>query len=240
MRIRSRRRYTSFVQKLKDDGGYSTAIFGKWHLAGLPSATSNYPGMKPKEAGFDLFKGNMHAAIKTYWDYDYMVQDAETPANQWRTGTPPTKSLPGIAPTTFAPVVQVADTLEWITAQENIHARQAMVRLDGIQPVARHGAGAAKLDGGAECRYAGCAESGRDEEMRRDIRVGKRRILQWRIPDARDDEFSRYHRWQTAGEGRCPRSEHLRHRSRRQRHSDVRQTQSGLHRQHVHHQERSR
>lgn len=110
--------YTSFVQKLKDDGGYSTAIFGKWHLAGLPSATSNYPGMKPKEAGFDLFKGNMHAAIKTYWDWDYMVQDATTPAGQWRTGPPPTKSLPGIAPTTFSPVVQVADTLEWITAQK--------------------------------------------------------------------------------------------------------------------------
>ena len=110
--------YTSFVQKLKDDGGYSTAIFGKWHLAGLPSATSNYLGMKPKEAGFDLFKGNMHAAIKTYFDWDYMVQDADTPANQWRTGSPPTKSLPGIAPTTFSPVVQVADTLEWITARK--------------------------------------------------------------------------------------------------------------------------
>jgi arylsulfatase A-like enzyme len=75
--------------------------------------------MKPKEAGFDLFKGNMHAAIKTYWDYDYMVQDANTPAGQWRIGTPPVKSLPGIAPTTYSPVVQVADTLEWITAQKS-------------------------------------------------------------------------------------------------------------------------
>jgi len=110
--------YTSFVKKLKDEAGYSTAIFGKWHLAGLPSATANYPGMKPKEAGFETFKGNMHAAIKTYWDYDYMVQDADTPASQWRTGPPPIKSLPGIAPTTFSPVVQVADTLEWITAQK--------------------------------------------------------------------------------------------------------------------------
>jgi arylsulfatase A-like enzyme len=111
--------YTSFVRKLKDEAGYSTAVFGKWHLAGLPGKPVDYPGMKPKEAGFDLFKGNMHAAIKTYWDYDYMVQDANTPAGQWRTGTPPVKSLPGIAPTTYSPVVQVADTLEWITAQKS-------------------------------------------------------------------------------------------------------------------------
>jgi len=54
--------------------------------------------MKPKEAGFDLFKGNMHAAIKTYWDWDYMVQDSATPAGEWRTGVPPMKSLPGLAP----------------------------------------------------------------------------------------------------------------------------------------------
>ena len=75
--------------------------------------------MKPKEAGFELFKGNMHAAIKTYWDWDYMLQDANTPANQWRTEPLPTKSLPGIAPTTFSPVVQVADTLEWITEKKS-------------------------------------------------------------------------------------------------------------------------
>jgi hypothetical protein len=48
-----------------------------------------------------------------------MVQDAATPANQWRTGAPPKKSLPGIAETTFGPVVKVADTLEWIAAQES-------------------------------------------------------------------------------------------------------------------------
>ena len=27
--------HTSFVQKLKEEGGYSTALFGKWHLAVL-------------------------------------------------------------------------------------------------------------------------------------------------------------------------------------------------------------
>jgi arylsulfatase A-like enzyme len=87
-------------------------------MAGLPANPVNYPGMKPKQAGFDLFKGNMHAAIKTYWDYDYQVQDDQSPANQWRTETAPKKSLPGIAPTTYAPVVNAADTIEWITAQE--------------------------------------------------------------------------------------------------------------------------
>jgi arylsulfatase A-like enzyme len=110
--------HTSFVEKLRNEAGYSTAIFGKWHIAGLPGQPVDYPGMKPKEAGFDLFKGNLHAAIKTYWDYDYQVQDAGTAAGEWRTETPPQRSLPGIAPTTYAPVVKAADAVEWITAQE--------------------------------------------------------------------------------------------------------------------------
>jgi arylsulfatase A-like enzyme len=110
-------KHTSFVQKLKDEAGYSTAIFGKWHMAGMPGKPVDYPGMKPKQAGFDLFKGNMHAAINTYWDYDYQVQDDNTPADKWRTEKPPVKSLPGIAPTTYAPVVKAADTIEWIKAK---------------------------------------------------------------------------------------------------------------------------
>jgi arylsulfatase A-like enzyme len=111
--------YTSFVRQLKDAGGYRTGLFGKWHLAGMPGAAASYPGMKPKEAGFEMFRGNMHAAIKTYWDYEYMVQDATSPPAQWRTGAPPSRSLPGVAATTFSPVVQVADALEWIRAQES-------------------------------------------------------------------------------------------------------------------------
>ena len=111
-------KHTSFVQMLKEQGGYSTAIFGKWHMAGMPGKPADYPGMKPKQAGFDLFKGNMHAAIKTYWDYDYQVQDETTPADQWRTEKAPKRSLPGIAPTTYAPVVKAADAIEWISAQE--------------------------------------------------------------------------------------------------------------------------
>jgi arylsulfatase A-like enzyme len=110
-------KHTSFVQKLKDEAGYSTAIFGKWHMAGLPGKPVDYPGMKPKQAGFDVFKGNMHAAINSYWNYEYQVQDEKTPADQWRSEPMPTKSLPGIAPTNYAPVVKAADTIEWIKAK---------------------------------------------------------------------------------------------------------------------------
>lgn len=99
---------------LRDQAGYSTAIFGKWHVAGL----GVYTGIKPKQAGFDLFLGNMSGAIDSYWNYDYQIQDETTPPNQWRTEAAPTRSLPGIAPTTYAPVVKVADTIDWITAQE--------------------------------------------------------------------------------------------------------------------------
>jgi len=35
--------HTSFVRKLKDEAGYSTAIFGKWHMAGLPGKPVDYP-----------------------------------------------------------------------------------------------------------------------------------------------------------------------------------------------------
>ena len=110
--------HTSFVQLLRDEAGYRTGVFGKWHMAGLPGNPVSYPGMKPKEAGFDVFKGNLHAAIRDYWEYDYHVQDADTPADKWRTESPPKRSLPGIEPTTYAPVVKVADAIEWIEAQE--------------------------------------------------------------------------------------------------------------------------
>jgi len=112
--------HTSFVQLLRDEGGYATGIFGKWHIAGIPTTPGGepYPGMKPKEAGFDVFRGNMHAAIGTFWNYDYQVQDAETAPGEWKSMPPPERSLPGIAPTTYAPVVKVADTIEWISDQE--------------------------------------------------------------------------------------------------------------------------
>jgi arylsulfatase A-like enzyme len=112
----------SFVRDLKEKGGYATALFGKYHIAGLvatgTSSATPYPGMKAKEAGFDLFKGNMNGAVDTYWDWEYHVQDAATPADQFRTEKAPTRSLPGIAPTTYTPVVTVADTLDFINEQE--------------------------------------------------------------------------------------------------------------------------
>jgi arylsulfatase A-like enzyme len=86
-------------------------------MAGLPGKPVDYPGMKPKQAGFDLFKGGMHAAINSYWNYEYLVQDENTPADQWRTEPMPTKSLLDIAPTNYAPVVKAADTIEWIKAR---------------------------------------------------------------------------------------------------------------------------
>jgi arylsulfatase A-like enzyme len=110
--------HTTFVRRLKDEAGYSTAVFGKWHLAGLPGNPVSYAGIKPKQAGFDVFKGNMHAALATFWSYDYQVQDESTPENEWRTETPPQRSAAGIVATSYAPVVNAADTIEWITARE--------------------------------------------------------------------------------------------------------------------------
>jgi arylsulfatase A-like enzyme len=92
----------------------SIAVFGKWHLAGL----GRYTGMMPKEAGFDLYQGNLNGGIQTYWQYDYHVQDNDTTLHQYRTEKAPTRSLPGIEPTTFAPVVKAADAIKWITDQE--------------------------------------------------------------------------------------------------------------------------
>jgi arylsulfatase A-like enzyme len=103
----------TFVQDLKQ-AGYNAAVFGKWHVAGL----APYAGMRPKEAGFDLYKGNLNGGVATYWSWDYHVQDASTPANMWRTEQAPMRSLPGVAPTTYAPVVNVADAIEWIDGQE--------------------------------------------------------------------------------------------------------------------------
>ncbi|MCC6201600.1 MAG: sulfatase-like hydrolase/transferase [Gammaproteobacteria bacterium] len=106
--------HRSFVRDLKEQGGYSTGLFGKWHIAGL----GQYPGMKTKEAGFDIFLGNMHGGVQTYWEWDYHIQDSSDAPDQYRTEKAPIRSLPGIAPTTFAPVVKAADAIQWITEQE--------------------------------------------------------------------------------------------------------------------------
>ncbi|BBC73380.1 conserved hypothetical protein [Altererythrobacter sp. B11] len=103
----------SVAEDLKG-AGYNTAIFGKWHMAGL----NQYPGMKPKEAGFDLFRGNMNGAIEDYWNYTYQVQDANSAPGDVRSEKAPVNSLPGIAPTSYAPVTKIADAIGWIEDQE--------------------------------------------------------------------------------------------------------------------------
>jgi arylsulfatase A-like enzyme len=105
----------SFVRDLKEKGGYSTALFGKYHMAGL----GQYPGMKPKEAGFDLFLGNLHGGLATYWEWDYHIQDSTDAPDKWRTEKPPVRSLSGVAPTTYAPVVNAADAIKWITEHKS-------------------------------------------------------------------------------------------------------------------------
>jgi len=108
-------KHVTFVQLL-NDVNYSTAMIGKWHLYG---PKDNYTGVLPKQVGFELFKGNLNAAISpTYWNYSYIVQDENTTDTGYRSDPVPTKSLPGISPTTFATVVQGADTIEWINARQ--------------------------------------------------------------------------------------------------------------------------
>jgi arylsulfatase A-like enzyme len=105
----------SFVRDLKEKGGYSTAVFGKWHMAGL----GKYTGMMPKEAGFDLYLGNLNGGIDTYWKWDYHIQDSTDAPNKYRTEKEPVRSIPGVAPTTYAPVVNAADAIKWITEQKS-------------------------------------------------------------------------------------------------------------------------
>jgi arylsulfatase A-like enzyme len=115
--------HITFVQRLRDEANYSTAIFGKWHLAG--GNMSGYGTAMPQTLGFEIFKGNLDSApTPGYWDHYYHVQDESTvnpeakPANTPIDTLGRTWSLPGVAPTTFAPVVRAADTIEWITAKK--------------------------------------------------------------------------------------------------------------------------
>jgi arylsulfatase A-like enzyme len=93
--------YTSFVQQLKDEAGYSTGLFGKWHLAGLPGNPVSYPGMKPKQAGFD--SSNNLRCNQNVLGLGLPGTGCETPADQWRRSL--RKVGASIASTTFAPVV---------------------------------------------------------------------------------------------------------------------------------------
>ena len=102
----------SFVDRLSEQG-WRTALFGKWHLG------TNTTGVLPQEAGFDLFRGHTGGGIEDFWNYNYQVQDELTQdPSVYRTDPTPTKSLPGIGATTFAPVVKVADAIETINEWE--------------------------------------------------------------------------------------------------------------------------
>ena len=113
---------TTFVQRLKYEANYSTAAIGKWHLAG---DSPEWSGVRPREAGFDFFRGNFMSYVPDYWSYEVHVQDETTTGTDYHTEfPPPTRHLdegttPAIGPTKYAPVVKAADTIDWINAQTN-------------------------------------------------------------------------------------------------------------------------
>jgi arylsulfatase A-like enzyme len=108
--------HITFPQLLQT-AGYSTALFGKWHLAG---SSPSWPGIRPRQAGFDLFKGNFDSQLPNYWSYDVHIQDDTTVGTNYSTVSAANvqpRSLPGIAATKYAPVVKGVDTIEWIQAR---------------------------------------------------------------------------------------------------------------------------
>jgi arylsulfatase A-like enzyme len=120
----------TFVKLLKNNG-YSTAMIGKWHLAGTGTN-----GTLPKQAGFDYYRGHNAAYIPGYWSnsgctnpsancYPVHWQDSSTAEGSFNTiaaGSVPARSLPAgpafpeIASTTYEPVVRAADAIDWINS----------------------------------------------------------------------------------------------------------------------------
>jgi arylsulfatase A-like enzyme len=109
--------HITFPQLLQA-AGYSTALFGKWHLAG--SSASGWSGIRPRQAGFDFFKGHFDSQLPDYWSYDVHIQDDTTFGTDYSTvsaANVEARSLPGITATTYAPVVKGANTIDWIQAR---------------------------------------------------------------------------------------------------------------------------
>jgi arylsulfatase A-like enzyme len=110
--------HTFFVKKLHDDANYSTAMIGKWHLAGGSPYTS---GTLPKQAGFDYYYGHNDAYIPSYWSYPVHWQDSTTSPSSFNTiaaASVPARTLAGIASTKYAPVVKGAAAIDWINARQ--------------------------------------------------------------------------------------------------------------------------
>lgn len=53
----------TIAQRLRDDAGYTTGMFGKWHISGHNRSPEEYQGLMPTDFGFDEFYGFMSSFI---------------------------------------------------------------------------------------------------------------------------------------------------------------------------------
>ena len=97
------------------DNGYAAAAFGKWHLGEEDSNAT------PVELGFDFYRGKISGKFE-YDNYDYSVQgnDADNPFMLTQIDQPSATltidTVEGAVEinTTYAPVIKVVDTMDWI------------------------------------------------------------------------------------------------------------------------------
>lgn len=110
----------TFPAYLKDNG-YATAAFGKWHMGNETS------GSTPIEVGFDYYRGNIEGTLGGSYDtYDSLVQgDIIDNPTQITYLDQPSRTITVNNPegkvevtTTYAPVVKIADAMDWIIDQE--------------------------------------------------------------------------------------------------------------------------
>lgn len=64
------------VAEVLSNGGYATALFGKWHLG-------DSPGVYPTDQGFDYFSGTLSSGIADYfaWEKTVITSQGGTPAS---------------------------------------------------------------------------------------------------------------------------------------------------------------
>jgi arylsulfatase A len=76
----------TIARRLRDDAGYATGIFGKWHLSGHDRSPEQYKGRMPGDFGFDEFRGFMSGIIdyashlnangkRDWWHNDRIVDE---------------------------------------------------------------------------------------------------------------------------------------------------------------------